>query len=147
MDAAKLKRLDCFKRLPEAVRERALGLVEQAEAGDIVLQVAHVQLHYAHLNDYAPSTITLGAGIGGGRFVDEVTLPGECGEAMEVLEDKLNPYPTVPPNCVRDYRKCEKPRPVDLDALEASRRQVTANLVKGAETDVLIKDPGHRAFL
>lgn len=150
VDISKLKKIEAFKKLTKQMQDATLDLCQRAEDGDVVIGVAHVQLHYGMVDDASPSTITIGADIGGGRYIDQITLPGECGEAFTVLTDPFNRISTIPKNSRIDYRNGRREGTdkwgryeMDMKKLEKDRTKGYAATVDGTQPYDPLKNPTH----
>lgn len=115
-----------YKALPVAEIELLNKFIEQSKAGDIILKIAGLnQAPFIQgTPQAAPCSFDIGVDMGGGRYYEVITLPGELINAIERVDiDPNNVAQTLPPNAVVTYPSYSEPIEVTPDIINGNDEQ------------------------
>lgn len=100
----KLYTHDAYKSLQPDLKSALTDMIEAQLAGDAVIGVANVSLDNITAQDqFAPSTITLAYSLGGGRWYNQITIPGTLCEFISLVKNGINQVSTIPANCKTNF--------------------------------------------
>lgn len=127
IDVEKMKKHDSYKKLQPQLQAKLLTMAEAQAAGDAVICVVAIDINPFIHDTYAPSTMSIGYSLGGGRFDDIIAIPGSLCDCITLVEDPIgNQVSLLPPNARVEYPARTEPKAVDLDELEKNRTKGTA---------------------
>lgn len=118
---------DGFQTLTPEVIELLKRLIKDERAGNIILKVAGInQAPFIQGSPQAgPCSIDIGMDIGGGRYIDVVTLPGEWVNKIErVIPDGDNLPETVP--TAYKFTAINDGRPVEVTTKDLEAEDIMA---------------------
>lgn len=120
---------ECFKALQPDLQQKVRDMVEAQVAGDAIIMVTNVSMESLHDQQAHPSTISIAYSLGGGRWYDEVTVPGHLLAHMKRIDNGVNLVNTIPPNRKINYdeRFSKTAFPADLKTAEKQRTQGHVN--------------------
>lgn len=122
-DLKALKSNESYKALQPQLQAKLLAMAESQQRGESVVCVVAIDINPFIHDTYAPSTITLGYSMGGGRYTDMIAVPGSICDCLSIVEDPIgNQVSTLPPLNRKDYIVDPKRKEVDLEELEKHRR-------------------------
>lgn len=140
IDVEKMKKHDSYKSLQPQLQAKLLSMAEAQEKGDAVVCVVAIDINPFIHDTYAPSTMSIGYSLGGGRFSDIIAIPGSLCDCIELVEDEIgNQVSTLPPNARVDYPAATQPKEVDLEELEKNRTKGTAATIFDPNADIVKK--------
>lgn len=88
---------EAFKSLQPQLKEQLTDMVEAQVAGDAVIGVANVSINTLTAADqFEPSTLTLAYCLGGGRWYNQLTIPGTLCEFISIVNNGVNQVSTIP---------------------------------------------------
>ena len=107
-----IKSHPAYKALPVAEIELLNKFIDQSKAGDIILKIAGLnQAPFIQgTPQAAPCSFDIGVDVGGGRYYEVITLPGELINAIERVDiDPNNVAQTLPPNAIITHPSYSEP--------------------------------------
>lgn len=130
IDLKKLKKHESYKKLQPQLQAKLLAMAEAQEKGDAVVCVVAIDINPFIHDTYAPSTMTIGYSLGGGRYTDMIAVPGSISDCFTIVEDPIgNQVSTIPPHHVKNYDPAPKPVELDMKELEKHRRDGYAQTI------------------
>lgn len=121
-DKKKLYASDAYKSLQPQLKDALTDMVEAQVAGDAIIGVANVSINPFNAQDqYAPSTITIAYCLGGGRWYNQITIPGTLCEFISIVNNGVNQVSTIPDKCKRNFDETNGTDIKELDVDKVSK--------------------------
>lgn len=122
IDVKALKKHESYKSLQPQLQAKLLTMAEAQEKGDAIICVVAIDINPFIHDTYAPSTISLGYSMGGGRYSDIIAIPGSLCDCITLVEDPIgNQVSTIPDSNKIYYPAKTEPKEIDLKELEKHR--------------------------
>lgn len=138
IDVEKMKKHDSYKSLQPQLQVKLLAMAEAQAAGEAVICVVAIDINPFIHDTYAPSTISIGYSLGGGRFDDIIAIPGSLCDCITLVEDPIgNQVSMIPPQARVDYPSRTEPKEVDLEKLEKNRTKGTAATIFDPNREII----------
>lgn len=121
-DKSKMFASEGFKHLQPDLKQALTDMVEAQVNGDAVIGVANVSINTLTAQDqYEPSTLTLAYCLGGGRWYNQITIPGSLAEFISVVKNGVNQVSTIPANAKRNFDEKNGTSIKELDDKEIAK--------------------------
>lgn len=122
----KIKSHECYKNLPVAELEILDSFIEQSKNGDIILKIVGLnQAPFIQGSPQAgPCSFDIGVDIGGGRYSQILTLPGELINTIERVDVDPNNVPqAIAPNNIITHPSYSEPVEVTPEMMAGKDKQ------------------------
>lgn len=111
-----------FKSLQPQLKEQLTDMVEAQTSGDAIIGVANVSINpYTAQDQYEPSTITLAYCLGGGRWYNQICIPGTLCEFISIENNGINQVSTIPDKAKVNFDEKNGVSIEELDNKEISK--------------------------
>lgn len=124
---------EAFKNLQPDLQMKLKDMVDAQMSGNAIIMVTNVTMQPLQDQQAHPSTISIAYSLGGGRWYDEVAIPGHLLAHMKRIENGVNLTNLVPADKFVNYdqRFPKTAQPLDLKKGEKLRTQghVTSTLM------------------
>lgn len=116
---------EAFKNLQPDLLQKLKDMVDAQIAGDAIIMVTNVTVQPLQDQQAHPSTISIAYSLGGGRWYDEIAIPGHLLAHMKRIENGVNQVNTIPAKMVINYNEKfpKTAQPLDLKKGEKLRTQ------------------------
>ena len=124
---------EAFKNLQPDLQLKLKDMVDAQISGDAIIMVTNVTMQPLQDQQAHPSTISLAYSLGGGRWYDEIAIPGHLLAHMKRIENGVNLPNLIPADKKINYDEkfSKTAQPLDLKKGEKLRTQghVTSTLM------------------
>lgn len=124
---------EAFKNLQPDLQLKLKDMVDAQMSGNAIIMVTNVTMQPLQDQQAHPSTISIAYSLGGGRWYDEIAIPGHLLAHMKRIENGVNLPNLVPADKFVNYdqRFPKTAQPLDLKKGEKLRTQghVTSTLM------------------
>lgn len=116
---------EVFNGLQPDVAQKLKDMVEAQMSGNAIIMVSNVSMQPLQDQQAHPSTISIAYSLGGGRWYDEIAIPGHLLAYMKRIENGANLPNTIPADKVINYdeRFPKAAQVLDVKKIEKKRNQ------------------------
>jgi hypothetical protein len=119
---------EAYKNLQPDLAQKLKDMVDAQIAGDAIIMVTNVSIEPLHDQQAHPSTISIAYSLGGGRWYDEICIPGHLLAHMKRIENGANQASTIPANKKINYDEKFSKTAFELDLKDGEKKRTQGHV-------------------